>query len=113
AKTKICMVIGDPVKHSAGPKMYNAVYEKLQIDDEYVYVAAEVKPGRIEEAVRGIRAFGIRCVSVTVPHKKSVMQFLDVIDEVAKKIGAVNTIVNEDGKLKGYNTDWLGAVLPL
>ena len=110
AKTKICMVIGDPVEHSLGPQLYNTVYEKMGIDDEYIYVAARVKSADIEKALNGIRAFGIRSAAVTVPHKTAVMEFLDEIDETARKIGAVNTIINDNGKLKGYNTDWLGVI---
>jgi shikimate dehydrogenase len=110
AKTKICMIIGDPVEHSLGPQLYNAVYEKLGINSEYIYIAARVKPEDIQNALNGIRAFGIKSVSVTVPHKTAVMEFLDKIDETAKKIGAVNTIINNDGKLIGYNTDWFGVV---
>jgi shikimate dehydrogenase len=113
ATTKICMVIGDPVAHSLGPKKYNDVYEQLGIDDQFVYVAAQVKAADLADFVRGMRAMGIRGVSCTVPHKVEVMQYLDKIDPVAEKIGAVNTIVNDDGVLSGYNTDWLGAVLPL
>ncbi len=113
ATTTICMVIGDPVKHSVGPKMYNAVYEHLKMDDKFVYLAAEVKPAQVEQAIKGIRALGIRGVSVTIPHKQAVIPFLDVVDDTAKQIGAVNTIVNDNGILKGYNTDYLGVVTPL
>jgi shikimate dehydrogenase len=113
AKTKICMVIGDPVEHSLSPRLHNAGYVALHLDDHYVYVACHVKVENIENFVRGIRAMNIRGVSCTMPHKLAVMPYLDEIDEVAKKIGAVNTIVNEEGKLTGYNTDWLGVVTPL
>lgn len=113
AKTKICMVIGDPIEHSLSPQIHNAGYEKLGIDTDYVYVACNVKVENIEDFVKGIRAMQIRGVSCTIPHKLEVMKYLDNIDEIAGKIGAVNTIVNEDGVLKGYNTDWFGVVTPL
>jgi shikimate dehydrogenase len=113
AKTKICMVIGDPVEHSLGPQKYNTVYQKLGIDDEFVYVACRVKISDVADFIKGVRAMGIRGVSCTIPHKVEVMQYLDKIDPVAEKIGAVNTIVNDNGLLTGYNTDWLGAVIPL
>lgn len=107
------MVIGDPVEHSLGPKMYNLVYEKMGVDTHYVYIACKVKEESLEDAVRGIGALGIQGVSVTIPHKKNVMKYLDKIDDLAKKIGAVNTIVNDQGLLKGYNTDWLGVIKPI
>lgn len=113
AKTKICMVIGDPVEHSLSPQMHNAGYESLHIDNQYVYVACQVGIEDIKKFIEGIRVMNIRGISCTVPHKIAVMPYLDEIDEVAQKIGAVNTIVNNDGKLIGYNTDWQGILLPL
>lgn len=106
------MVIGDPVEHSLSPLMHNAGYKVLRIDDKYVYVACNVKTGKLEDFINGVRAMGIRGISCTIPHKIKVMKYLDEIDETANKIGAVNTIVNENGMLKGYNTDWIGIVIP-
>jgi len=113
AKTKICMVIGDPIEHSLSPQIHNAGYEALTIDDQFVYVASRVDVKDIQNFVKGIRAMNIRGVSCTMPHKKAVMEYLDEVEDIAKKIGAVNTIVNENGKLIGYNTDWLGVLIPL
>jgi len=113
AKTKICMVIGDPIEHSLSPQIHNAGYEALGIDGDFVYVACKVKIENIGDFVKGIRAMQIKGVSCTIPHKMEVMSHLDEVDEVAKKIGAVNTIVNDNGVLKGYNTDWIGVVAPL
>jgi shikimate dehydrogenase len=113
SKTKICMVIGDPIEHSLGPQKYNTVYQKLGIDDEFVYVACRVKISDVADFIKGVRAMDIRGISCTIPHKVEVMKYLDKIDPVAARIGAVNTIVNDDGVLTGYNTDWLGAVIPL
>ena len=113
SKTKISMVIGDPIEHSLSPQLHNAGYEALQIDDQYVYVACRVGIKQIADFINGVRAMSIRGVSCTIPHKVAVMQYLDEIDEIAHAIGAVNTIVNEDGKLIGYNTDWLGIINPL
>ncbi|HSW47729.1 MAG TPA: shikimate dehydrogenase [Candidatus Saccharimonadales bacterium] len=109
-KTKICMSIGHPIGNSLSPLMHNTGFEKLKIDNEYVFTACNVKPENIENCIKGIRALGIRGVSVTMPHKKAIMQYLDDIDDTAVQIGAVNTIVNNDGKLTGFNTDWLGVV---
>jgi shikimate dehydrogenase len=113
AKTKICMVIGDPVEHSLSPQMHNTGYEALHIDNQYVYVACHVDVNQIENFIKGIRAMRILGVSCTLPHKLAVMPYLDEIDDVAKKIGAVNTIVNKNGKLLGSNTDWIGILEPL
>ena len=112
-KTKLCMVIGDPVVHSLSPQMHNAGYEAINISDQYVYVAVSVAIKNIADFVKGVRAMNIRGISCTLPHKIEVMPYLDEIDEIAKKIGAVNTIVNDNGILKGYNTDYLGVLLPL
>src|SRR3989344_4372050 len=113
AKTKICMVIGDPIEHSLSPIMHNAGYEKVGIDSEFVFLACNVIVDQIADFVAGIKAMKIRGVSCTLPHKMEVMKYMDDIDEIAKKIGAVNTIVNDRGVLKGYNTDLIGAIAPL
>lgn len=115
ARTKICMIIGDPVEHSLSPAMHNRAYEALGIDDEFVFIGARVKAGDVKEVVNAVRAMGIRGLTCTIPHKIEVMKYLDkeFIDPVALKIGAVNTIVNDDGTLKGYNTDWQGTLMPL
>ncbi|PIQ80958.1 MAG: shikimate dehydrogenase [Candidatus Pacebacteria bacterium CG_4_10_14_3_um_filter_34_15] len=113
AKTKICMVIGNPIEHSLSPQIHNAGYEKLGIESDYVYVACNVEIQNIADFIKGVRAMQIRGVSCTIPHKIEVMKHLDEVDEVAEKIGAVNTIVNENGVLNGYNTDWLGVVIAL
>jgi shikimate dehydrogenase len=102
-KTKICALIGDPVEHTMSPAMHNAAFQKLALD--YTYIAFRVKPEQLKEAVAGFRAFGIRGFNVTIPHKVAVMPLLDSLDPLAEKIGAVNTVVNDNGKLKGYNTD--------
>jgi len=113
AKTKLCLVIGDPIRHSLGPQMHNAAFKELDIDDEYVYIACNVSPDSLGDFIGGVRAMGIRGVSCTIPHKTAVMKYLDSVDPVAEAIGAVNTIVNDGGVLTGYNTDWLGVVIPL
>lgn len=113
AKTKINMVIGDPVEHSLSPQIHNAGYNALHIDDQYVYVASRVEVKNIEDFIKGVRSMNINGISCTIPHKIAVMPHLDHIEDIAKKIGAVNTIVNENGKLYGYNTDWLGILLPI
>lgn len=104
-------IIGYPIGHSLSPHMHNAVIDALNLD--YTYIAMPVKPEDIEEAVLGLRALQFRGVNVTIPHKISIMKFLDQIDASAEAIGAVNTVVNQEGVLTGYNTDYIGFIAPL
>ena len=113
AKTKLCIIIGDPVEHSLSPSMHNAAYTALGIDDKFIFVASRVTSENLGSVIKSLKVMNVRGITCTIPHKIEVMKCLDEIDETAKKIGAVNSIVNEDGKLKGYNTDWLGIVTPL
>lgn len=110
---KICLSIGYPIKTSRSPSIHNEGYQKLGIDDEFVYLRAEVKPEHLKMAIDGVRGLGIRGVSITMPHKQTVMKYLDKIEKDAKNIGAVNTIINNDGILTGYNTDVIGAMTVL
>ncbi len=105
--TSLYCVLGDPISHSLSPVMHNSAFTHMGYNG--VYLAFNVKDKNLASAISGIKALGIKGVSVTIPHKVEVMKFLDNIDEKALKIGAVNTIVNKDGKLFGYNTDCLGA----
>jgi len=109
SSTKLCAVIGKPIAHSLSPAMHNAAFSALGLN--FVYLAFEVE--RVDLAISGVRGLGIRGLSVTIPHKVEVMKYLDEIDPLAEKIGAVNTVVNEDGHLRGYNTDAIGALRAL
>lgn len=91
--------------------MHRAAYEALGLDA--VYLAFDVVPERLADAIRGARALSIAQLSVSLPHKEAVIPLLDDVDETAQRIGAVNTIVRKDGRLVGSNTDWLGAVRAL
>ncbi|MFX3646621.1 MAG: shikimate dehydrogenase [Paenibacillus sp.] len=104
-------VMGDPIAHSKSPAMHNAALLAAGVNG--MYMPLHVHPDQLESAIRGIVALGYRGVNVTIPHKEKVMQYLDVIDESARLIGAVNTIVNEGGTLTGYNTDGIGYVRSL
>ena len=106
---KIFALFGNPTGQSLSPLMHNAAYSKMEIDACYVSFCVE----NIENAVRGIRGLNICGVSVTIPFKTTVMEYLDEIDDSALKIGAVNTIVNEGGRLTGRNTDWSGLSIAL
>lgn len=105
-KTIICGLIGDPVEHSMSPAMQNAAFRELELD--YIYVPFRVESTELGQAIAGMRALNVRGLNVTVPHKVAVVRFLDKLDHLAEKIGAVNTIVNDDGVLTGHNTDATG-----
>ncbi len=107
--TILLAVLGDPVSHSLGPVMHNTAFAETGFNG--VYLAFRVKD--VGNAIIGIKALGIKGASITIPHKISVMDFLDELDDTAKKIGAVNTLVNRNGVLTGYNSDGIGAVKAL
>lgn len=102
-KTKVCGIIGDPIEHTMSPAMHNAAFRALGLD--YAYLPFRVRPEELKNAMAGLKALGIAGLNVTIPHKVAVIPLLDEMDPLAGKMGAVNTIVNEDGKLTGYNTD--------
>ena len=104
--TNIVGLIGHPVEHSFSPPMHNAAFDALGMD--YAYVAFDVNPAELQKAIEGARSLNIKGFNVTIPHKIDVMKYLDEIDDVARLIGAVNTI--DFKNLKGYNTDGIGAV---
>ena len=107
-ETQICGVIGHPVRHTASPMMHNTGYEKLGLN--YRYMAFDVAPDQLGAAMAGIRALGIVGLNVTIPHKEAVIPYLDELDGSAKRVQAVNTIVNRNGRLIGYNTDGAGFI---
>jgi shikimate dehydrogenase len=101
--TRVFAILGDPVAHSLSPQMHNTALHALGIDG--VYVPFHVTPEHLPAAVAGVRALQIAGLSVTVPHKEHIIPLLDEIDPAAQRIGAVNTVVNRQGRLIGYNTD--------
>lgn len=104
-------IIGYPVEHSFSPKMHNFMSDKL--NNDYIYSAWCVEPQELRTAIEGIKALGIKGVNVTAPHKVAVMEYLDEISPQAKFLGSVNTVVNRNGKLYGYNTDSEGFYMAL
>ncbi len=110
-KTRVCAIIGDPVEHSLSPVMHNAAFKELKLN--LVYVAFTVTRSELKDAIIGARILGFRGLNVTMPHKNAVMNYLDETDSTAKSIGAVNTILNDGGRLVGFNTDGVGAMRAL
>lgn len=105
-KTKVYGIFGDPIAHSLSPAMQNHAFRHYEIDA--AYVPFHVVPEDLESAVAALRVLNIAGVNVTVPHKEKIIPFLDEIDPATQLIGAVNTVVNNDGVLTGYNTDASG-----
>ncbi len=106
--TKLCISIAEKTSNF-GASMHNAAYEALGLN--YLYLP--IKTTDTKGSVAGMRALGIAGMSVSIPHKQDIMPLLDNIDDTARTIGAVNTVVNIDGVLTGYNYDWVGAVKAL
>jgi len=110
-KQELVAVFGQPVAENPTQAMVEAAFRHHGLD--WRYLTIEVAPADLGAAVAGARAMGFRGFNCTIPHKVAVIPFLDEIDPVARAIGAVNTVVNDGGRLKGYNTDWTGFVRSL
>jgi shikimate dehydrogenase len=107
-RTRLLGVIGHPVGHTLSPKMHNASFAAAGLD--YIYVAMDVRPENLPAAASGLRALGFRGFNVTMPHKETILPLLDEVDEAASLAEAVNTVVAEEGRLRGTNTDGSGFV---
>ena len=108
ANTKIIGLLGHPIKHSYSPFVQNVAFEFGKLD--YIYLAFDVPSANLKSALNGVLALGMKGLNVTLPHKEKIIQHLDELSEEATTIGAVNTIVNDQGKLIGYNTDVTGII---
>lgn len=108
SNTKLIGIFGNPVSHSLSPIIQNGWFAKYKLN--YLYLAFDVLPQNLKCAVESIKALNMAGVNITVPHKIEVIKYLDKIDSSVKKIGSVNTIVNKNNKLYGYNTDWQGFI---
>jgi len=106
--TKLTGIIGHPIEHSVSPQMHNAAYEKLGLN--YCYVPISIRPDDLEKALEGIRMLGFVGINVTIPHKEAVIPHLDEVTKISRLIGAVNVILNQEGRLVGYNTDGPGFI---
>ncbi|MCL5409055.1 MAG: shikimate dehydrogenase [Candidatus Omnitrophica bacterium] len=109
--TKITGVFGNPIEHSLSPVFQNAAFQASGLD--YVYIPFFVKPPDLKNAVEAIKALNIKGINITIPHKSNIVQFLDEMDQEAKILGVVNTILNDKGALKGFNTDGKGFIRSL
>jgi len=109
-RTQVCAVIGNPVEHSLSPAIHNAAFAELGLD--FVYAAFRVED--VAGALAGMRALeNFRGMSVTIPHKIEAMKHVDEIPEVDRRIGSINTVINEGGRLRGFGTDGPGALRAL
>jgi shikimate dehydrogenase len=108
-KTRLLALIGQPVGHSLSPAMHNAAFAADGLD--FVYVCLDVDPEDLPAAVRGAAALKLRGFNVTMPHKRAMVPLVDELDEGARVVGAVNTVVIEGDALRGYNTDGGGMVM--
>ncbi|HXC92718.1 MAG TPA: shikimate dehydrogenase [Geobacteraceae bacterium] len=105
--TQLCAVIGNPVAHSLSPALHNAAFDALGLD--YVYTAFRVED--LKSAIAGMRALeNFRGMSVTIPHKIEVIDYLDEVGDIDRSIGSINTVINEKGRLCGFGTDGPGAL---
>lgn len=104
-------IIGDPVSHSLSPAMHNAAFKSLSMDD--VYIAYKVSSHELESSVESLRSVKISGFNVTIPHKIAVLRYLDEVDLLSRRAGAVNTVASIDGRFKGFNTDIQGFLQPL
>ena len=106
SKTYLTGLIGNPVEHSISPEIHNFMFAETK--ENGIYLAFKVEKENIKKSLEGMKSLGIKGFNVTIPHKEEVLSSLDFISEEVKAIKACNTIFNNDGKLEGYNTDYLG-----
>ncbi|HSQ97565.1 MAG TPA: shikimate dehydrogenase [Rickettsiales bacterium] len=110
---KICIIIGNPVEHSLSPAMHNASYKSIGLNDQFIFDRVNVTEDELKYFIEVVKKFnsivGITC---TMPHKQSIIQYLDELKDEARIINAVNTVLIQNGKYVGYNTDWYGIERP-
>jgi shikimate dehydrogenase len=108
AHTRVCALLGHPVGHSLSPAIHNAAFQALGLP--FVYVAHDVAPGDLGAALRGALACRYRGLSVTIPHKVAALSLVDEVDDAARVVGCINTVVCEAGRLLGTTSDGQGAL---
>ena len=104
--TKLTGLIGRPVSHSISPAMHNEAFEQLDLD--YRYLAFDIKPDDIEDAIKGLKAIGILGFNITMPYKSIVSTLVDELTPVSRITGACNTVINQNGRFIGHTTDGIG-----
>tara|TARA_B100001146_G_scaffold183717_1_gene166544 strand:+ start:3500 stop:3973 length:474 start_codon:yes stop_codon:yes gene_type:complete len=109
--TSTFAVIGDPIDHSLSPNIHNAAFHSLNLDS--TYIAYKIPRGELASGIEALKSIKIAGFNVTIPHKIEIMKYLDATDETSSVIGAVNTVSNNNGVLKGYNTDMDGFLNPI
>jgi shikimate dehydrogenase len=109
--SKTFAVIGDPINHSLSPNIHSAAFRELNLENSYI--AYRIPKGELKEGIESLKKIKIDGFNVTIPHKVEMMKYLDKMDETCSIIGAVNTVTNNEGILKGYNTDMDGFLDPL
>jgi shikimate dehydrogenase len=110
-ETKLFAILGYPVKHSFSPQMHNEWFRKGNLN--CVYLAFDPAPEDLKKAVESLKFFKFCGANVTIPHKTDVIKYIDFVDKTAEEIGSINTIVAENGRFCGYNTDYLGFIQDL
>ena len=108
AKTKLLGLFANPADHSKSPSIFNHAFDKYNLD--YTYLSFNIPEGKIEEAISAMRVLGMKGANISMPHKTAVIPYLDEVSSEAFFCNAVNTVSNDGGVLKGYNTDIYGAV---
>ena len=104
-------IIGDPIDHSLSPAIHNAAFTTLGLNCSYI--AFRVQEGQLKQSMDSLRAINIGGFNVTMPHKVTVLEYVDSSDRIVEKVGAANTVNNESGKFHAYNTDVVGFIGPL
>ncbi len=107
---KVFCVIGNPIEHSLSPVMHNAVFNAMNIDA--VYLSLKVESSNLKDVVEKLRYY-TKGFNVTIPHKVAIIEYIDMLDDSALTVNAVNTVSNSNGILKGYNTDYHGFIMPI
>ena len=108
---KTFCIIGDPINHTLSPLIHNTAFSYLNLN--YSYIAFKVSQIDLEDSIHSLKRINAAGFNVTLPHKESIIKYIDGLSEEAKTTGAVNTVNNEDGKFIGYNTDIHGIITPI
>ncbi|MGI6629234.1 MAG: shikimate dehydrogenase [Bacillota bacterium] len=110
---RILGIFGHPVSHSLSPKMHNAALEAVGLEKEFIYLKFDILPHDLKTAINALKVLNAKGVNITIPYKEAVIPFLDGLDMSAQAVNGVNVIVNDNGRLIGYNTDGIGFIRSL